>query len=152
MPCTWSFSMGYWSKRHIWELPTTFHLQCILQKVFLLFYDMRWQGLNVVFIITEWPYLFRTCFNIVFSGRLLHLKNCFLNGLSPPKSFIKKFLLDKKLWLFQNRVQVAPSTSCLPGSRGFSWDYSCFQGLYGHNTKAPSSEKGKAISEDKSQA
>ena len=34
----------------------------------------------------------------------MHLKNSFLNGLSPPKSFIKKFQPDQKLWLFQNRV------------------------------------------------
>ena len=85
----------------------------------------------------------------IFPGKLMHFKNSFLHGLSPPKSFIKKFLLDKKLWLFQNRVQVAPSTSCLPGSKGFSWDYSCFQGLYGQNTKAIRSKKAKQSAKTK---
>ena len=49
--------------------------------------------------------------------------------------------------------QVVPSTSCLPGSRGFSRNCSCFQGfLNGPYAKAVRSEKGKAISEDKIQA
>ena len=80
---------------------------------------------------------------LIFPGKLMHLPNSFPHGLSPPKSFIQKFQPDQKLWLFQNRVQVAPSTSCLPGSRGFSWDYSCFQGLYGQNSKAIRSIKAK---------
>ena len=89
---------------------------------------------------------------LIIPGKLMHFKNSFLHGLSPPKSFIKKFLLDKKLWLFQNRVQVAPSTSCLPGSKGFSWEYSCFQGLYGQNTKLIRSKKAKQSAKTKGQA
>ena len=88
-------------------------------------------------------------FYSIFPGKLMHLQNSFLHGLSPPKSFIQKFQPDQKLWLFQNRVQVAPSTSCLPGSRGFSWDHSCFQGLYGQNSKAIRSIKAKQSAKTK---
>ena len=97
-------------------------------------------------------HLFQDCFFqgwFIFPGSLMHLKNSFVHGLSPPKSFIKKLQPDQKLWLFQNRVQVAPSTSCLPGSRGFLWGYSCFQGLYDQNTKAIRSKKAKQSAKTK---